>query len=78
MSYMDSMRKAINISNYKLQLMPPDDLIVDEKRFASRFVLDALKELNSVSHEIEQELVEIEEVNIKTLIFINLHVNIDF
>ena len=62
MSHLDTMQKALNVSNYKLQLMPPDDSLVDEKSFASRFTQDALSELSGVSNEIELELLEIEEV----------------
>lgn len=56
------MRSALAAANYKLQIIPPDDVIVGEKSFASRFVLEALNGLNSVTRDIDRELYELEEV----------------
>lgn len=56
------MRSALAAANYKLQIMPPDDVIVGEKSFASRFVLEALNELYGVSDDIDKEIKSIEEV----------------
>ncbi|XP_075152140.1 daedalus isoform X1 [Haematobia irritans] len=60
--HLETMRSALAASNYKLQIMPPDDVIVGEKSFASRFVLEALDELYGVTDDIEKEMQEIEEV----------------
>ncbi|XP_075152141.1 daedalus isoform X2 [Haematobia irritans] len=59
--HLETMRSALAASNYKLQIMPPDDVIVGEKSFASRFVLEALDELYGVTDDIEKEMQEIEE-----------------
>lgn len=56
------MRSALTAANYKLQIMPPDDVIVGEKSFASRFVLEALNELYGVTDDIDKEIKGIEEV----------------
>lgn len=56
------MRSALVAANYKLQIMPPEDVIVGEKSFASRFVLEALQELYGATDEIDKDILEIEEV----------------
>ena len=57
------MRSALAAANYKLQIMPPEDVIVGEKSFASRFVLEALNELYDVTNGIEKEIFNIEDVS---------------
>ncbi|XP_023295831.2 uncharacterized protein LOC111678650 [Lucilia cuprina] len=61
-NHLDSMRSALAAANYKLQIMPPEDVIVGEKSFASRFVLEAINELYGVTEDIEEEISEMEEI----------------
>uniref|UniRef100_A0A1I8M7H6 SAM domain-containing protein n=1 Tax=Musca domestica TaxID=7370 RepID=A0A1I8M7H6_MUSDO len=60
--HLETMRSALAAANYKLQIMPPDDVIVGEKSFASRFVLEALNELYGVTDDIDKEIKSIEEI----------------
>lgn len=60
------MRSAMAAANYKLQIMPPEDVVVGEKSFASRFVLEALNELYGVADDIDNEISDIEEVDFKS------------
>lgn len=62
-NHLDSMRSALAAANYKLQIMPPEDVIVGEKSFASRFLLEALNELYGVTDDIEKEIFEVEDVS---------------
>ncbi|XP_065356667.1 uncharacterized protein daed [Calliphora vicina] len=61
-NHLNSMRSALAAANYKLQIMPPEDVIVGEKSFASRFVLEALNELYGVTDDIEKEISEMEDI----------------
>ncbi|XP_011178487.1 uncharacterized protein LOC105209658 isoform X1 [Zeugodacus cucurbitae] len=54
--HFDNMRSALSATNYKLKILPPDDIIVGEKSFASRFVLESLAELKAVTYEIDKEI----------------------
>lgn len=73
-NHLESMRSALAAANYKLQIIPPEDVIIGEKSFASRFVLEALNELYGVTDGIENEILEIEDVskivNVNYVIFI--------
>ncbi|KAM7352856.1 daedalus [Cochliomyia hominivorax] len=60
--HLDCMRSAMAAANYKLQIQPPEDVIVGEKSFASRFVLEALNELYGVADDIDNEITEVEKV----------------
>ena len=66
-SHLESMRSALAAANYKLQIMPPEDVIVGEKSFASRFVLEALNELYDATDGIEKEIFDIEDVSKKEI-----------
>uniref|UniRef100_A0A1I8NT11 SAM domain-containing protein n=1 Tax=Stomoxys calcitrans TaxID=35570 RepID=A0A1I8NT11_STOCA len=63
--HLETMRSALAATNYKLQIMPPVDVIVGEKYFASRFVLEALNELYSATDDVEKEMEEIEQMILK-------------
>lgn len=56
------MRSALSATNYKLKILPPDDIIVGEKSFASRFVLESLAELKAVTFEIDKEIDDLAKV----------------
>lgn len=63
-NHLDSMHSALAAANYKLEIMPPEDVIVGEKSFASRFVLEALNELYGATEEIEKEISEVQNVSL--------------
>lgn len=60
-AHLDSMRSALAAANYKLKIVPAEDIVLGEKNFASRFVLDALDELHRVTNDIEVQLKEFEK-----------------
>ncbi|CAD6998377.1 uncharacterized protein LOC101449642 [Ceratitis capitata] len=62
--HMENMRSALSATNYKLKIFPPDDIIVGDKSFASRFVLEALTELKTVTSEIDKELEELSKLTL--------------
>ncbi|XP_055373517.1 uncharacterized protein LOC129606911 [Condylostylus longicornis] len=61
-SYLNTMKLALTATNLKLKLKPSGDIVVDERNFASKFVLDALCELQHMTDEIEKELKNLEEI----------------
>ncbi|XP_017475611.1 PREDICTED: uncharacterized protein LOC108365907 [Rhagoletis zephyria] len=60
--HLENMRSALRATNYKLKIMPPDDIVVGEKSFASRFVLEALTELQTVTGEIDKEVADLTQL----------------
>ncbi|KAL9925412.1 daedalus [Glossina fuscipes fuscipes] len=60
--HLEILRAGLASANYKLQILPPDDVILDEKSFASRFVLEALNELHGLTDVINGELEELKEI----------------
>ncbi|XP_055903857.1 uncharacterized protein LOC129939759 [Eupeodes corollae] len=60
-SHLEAMRSALAAANYKLKIIPSEDVVVGEKNFASRFVLDALDELQRVTNEIDFQLNELDK-----------------
>lgn len=62
--HLDNMRSALSAINYKLKILPPDDIIVGEKSFASRFVLESLAELKAVTFEIDKEIDDLTKVQL--------------
>lgn len=61
-SHMGTMKTALSAANYKLQIIPSEDVIVGDKSFASRFVLEAVEELKRATDEIENQLSDLEKV----------------
>uniref|UniRef100_A0A1A9WEW5 Uncharacterized protein n=1 Tax=Glossina brevipalpis TaxID=37001 RepID=A0A1A9WEW5_9MUSC len=51
-NHLEIMRRSLTAANYKVQIWPPDDVILGEKLFASRFVVKALDELDSLTNDI--------------------------
>nr|XP_014086418.1 uncharacterized protein LOC106614977 isoform X2 [Bactrocera oleae] len=62
--HLDNMRSALSAINYKLKILPPDDIIVGEKSFASRFVLESLAELKALTFEIDKEIDDLTKVQL--------------
>lgn len=60
-AHLGAMRSALTAANYKLKFIPSEDVVVGEKNFASRFVLEALEELKRVTNEIEVQLNELDK-----------------
>uniref|UniRef100_A0A1A9ZEX9 SAM domain-containing protein n=1 Tax=Glossina pallidipes TaxID=7398 RepID=A0A1A9ZEX9_GLOPL len=60
--HLETMRAGLASANYKLQILPPDDVILGEKSFASRFVLQALSELYSLTNGVNGELEELKKI----------------
>ncbi|EDV31321.1 uncharacterized protein Dana_GF15298 [Drosophila ananassae] len=56
-----SMRASLAATNYKLQVMPPDDVVVGDKSYASSFALDTLKSVKKITDEIAKDLRQIED-----------------
>lgn len=61
-SHLTFLRSSLAATNYKLQVMPPEDVIVGDKRYASRFALDALKSVQSISDELAKDLRKLEQL----------------
>ncbi|XP_053961809.1 uncharacterized protein LOC128865442 [Anastrepha ludens] len=62
--HLENMRSALCAANYKLKIMPPEDIVVGEKSFASRFVLEALAELNTITYEIDKEIEDLTKLTV--------------
>ncbi|XP_067626260.1 uncharacterized protein daed [Eurosta solidaginis] len=60
--HLENMRSALSAANYKLKIMPPEDIVVGEKSFASRFVVEALTELKTVTTEIDKEVEDLSKL----------------
>ncbi|XP_017847170.2 uncharacterized protein LOC108603140 isoform X1 [Drosophila busckii] len=56
------MRSSLAATNYKLQVMPPEDVVVGDKRYASRFALEALNSVQSISDELVNDLKKLEKM----------------
>lgn len=56
------LRSSLAATNYKLQVMPPEDVIVGDKSYASRFALDALNSVQSISGELVMDLQKLEQL----------------
>ncbi|KAH8248772.1 hypothetical protein KR032_003047, partial [Drosophila birchii] len=55
-----SLRSSLAATNYKLQVLPPEDVVVGDKRYASRFALETLKSVKQITDEIANDLRKIE------------------
>ncbi|KAH8380922.1 hypothetical protein KR200_009553, partial [Drosophila serrata] len=55
-----SLRASLAATNYKLQVLPPEDVVVGDKRYASRFALETLKSVKQITDEIANDLRKIE------------------
>lgn len=56
------LRSSLAATNYKLQVMPPEDVIVGDKSYASRFALDALNSIQTISGELVRDLHKLEQL----------------
>lgn len=61
-NHLTFLRSSLTATNYKLQMMPPEDVIVGDKRYASRFALDALNSVQSISDELAKDLRKLEQM----------------
>ncbi|KAH8282635.1 hypothetical protein KR054_008936, partial [Drosophila jambulina] len=61
-----SLRASLAATNYKLQVLPPEDVVVGDKRYASRFALETLKSVKQITDEIANDLRKI-EANVQSL-----------
>ncbi|XP_034474714.1 uncharacterized protein LOC117781936 isoform X2 [Drosophila innubila] len=61
-NHLTFLRSSLTATNYKLQMMPPEDVIVGDKRYASRFALDALNSVQSISDELAKDLCKLEQL----------------
>ncbi|XP_068151893.1 uncharacterized protein daed [Drosophila tropicalis] len=59
------LRSSLAATNYKLMSKQPEDVIVNEKRYASRFVLEALKSVKMIAEELSLDIKNIEEFHDK-------------
>lgn len=58
-----SLRNSIAAANYKLRYSPSiENLVLGEKNFASKFVVEALNELKNATNHIDSEINEIEDI----------------
>lgn len=62
--HLEAMKTSLAAVNMKLRVRPSGDVIVEEKHFASRFVVQALEELKKMTEEIDVRLRNIERVNL--------------
>ncbi|KAH8318194.1 hypothetical protein KR074_007495, partial [Drosophila pseudoananassae] len=56
-----SLRASMSATNYKLQVMPPEDVVVGEKNYASSFALETLKSVKKITDEIAKDLRQIQD-----------------
>lgn len=49
-------------ANYKLQIMPTEDVIVGDKYFASKFLMEALYEIEGLTNEVGTQIQELSAV----------------
>ncbi|XP_064540981.1 uncharacterized protein daed [Drosophila montana] len=56
------LRSSLAATNYKLQVLPPEDVVVGDKRYASRFALEALNSVQSISDELSEDLRKLEQL----------------
>ncbi|XP_017009677.3 uncharacterized protein daed [Drosophila takahashii] len=59
-SHFMSLRASLAVTNYKLQISTPEDVVVGDKRYASCFALETLKSVKQITEEIAQDLRKIE------------------
>ncbi|KAM8715295.1 hypothetical protein ACLKA7_002361 [Drosophila subpalustris] len=64
-NHLTFLRSSLTATNYKLQVMPPEDVIVGDKRYASRFALDALNSVQSISDELAKDLRKLEQLTME-------------
>lgn len=61
------LRNSLAATNYKLSFSASvENIVLGEKNFASKFVIEALNELKNASNEIDSEINEIEDIISKT------------
>ncbi|EDW03857.1 uncharacterized protein LOC6562420 [Drosophila grimshawi] len=61
-NHIQYLRSSLAATNYKLKVMPPEDVIVGDKRYASRFALEALSSVQSISDELIKDLRKLEQL----------------
>ncbi|XP_016973097.2 uncharacterized protein LOC108040241 [Drosophila rhopaloa] len=59
-SHFMSLRASLAVTNYKLQVSTPEDVVVGDKRYASCFALETLKSVKLITDEIAKDLRKIE------------------
>ncbi|XP_034099508.1 uncharacterized protein LOC117564730 [Drosophila albomicans] len=64
-SHLSYLRSSLAATNYKLRMMPPEDVIVGDKSYASRFALDALNSVQSISDELAKDLRKLEQLTME-------------
>lgn len=58
------LRSSLAATNYKMQVLPPEDLIVGDKRYASRFALEALNSVQTISEELNKDLRKLQQLQL--------------
>ncbi|TDG53537.1 hypothetical protein AWZ03_000352 [Drosophila navojoa] len=56
------LRSSLAATNYKLQVLPPEDMVVGDKRYASRFALEALNSVQTISDELSKDLRKLQQL----------------
>lgn len=56
------LRSSLAATNYKLHVLPPEDLLVGDKRYASRFALEALNSVQTISDELNKDLRKLQQL----------------
>ncbi|XP_017047714.1 uncharacterized protein LOC108092581 [Drosophila ficusphila] len=59
-SHFMSLRASLAVTNYKLQVSTPEDMVVGDKRYASCFALETLKSVKQITDEIAKDIKKIE------------------
>ncbi|XP_043640998.1 uncharacterized protein LOC122611764 isoform X1 [Drosophila teissieri] len=59
-NHLMSLRASLAVTNYKLQVSTPEDVVVGDKRYASCFAQETLKSIKQITEEIAQDLRKIE------------------
>ncbi|XP_022224355.1 uncharacterized protein LOC111075385 isoform X2 [Drosophila obscura] len=58
-----SLRASFAATNYKMQVMPVEDLVVGDKRYASRFALETLEQMSRDLKKIEKTVNELQKID---------------
>ncbi|XP_030384235.1 uncharacterized protein LOC115631579 [Scaptodrosophila lebanonensis] len=61
-NHLMSMRSSLAATNYKLEVMPPEDVLVGDKRYASRFALEAINSVQLITDELSKDLRKLEDI----------------
>ncbi|BFF96031.1 uncharacterized protein DMAD_13310 [Drosophila madeirensis] len=58
-----SLRASLAATNYKMQVMPVEDFVVGDKRYASRFALETLEQMSKDLQKIEKTVDELQKID---------------